>query len=147
MPESTFDPDSVSLGFRPKHRLTHALEFQRVYEAKMRKIKGAMVVFSAPNELGHPRLGLSVSSRVGPAVVRNRWKRRIREAFRLSQHDLPAGFDFIVSVRCGPDTRPWGLPEITARLREMAVDSQREWQRRQKPPGGGGIGGVVGAQP
>ena len=45
------------------------------------------------------RLGLSVSRRVGNAVVRNAWKRRLREAFRLVQSRLPGGHDFVVVVR------------------------------------------------
>jgi len=45
------------------------------------------------------RLGLSVSRRVGNAVVRNAWKRRLREAFRLVQPRLPEGHDFVVVVR------------------------------------------------
>ncbi len=43
-----------------------------------------------------PRLGISIPRKTGPAVVRNRWKRWIREAFRLQQSELPPGIDIIV---------------------------------------------------
>lgn len=45
------------------------------------------------------RFGLSVSRKHGNAVKRNRIKRLLREAFRLSQHDLPAGLDLILIPR------------------------------------------------
>jgi len=57
------------------------------------------LVFGHPNGLACPRLGLSVSRKLGNAVVRNRWKRRLREAFRLEQTRLPAGLDLIVIPR------------------------------------------------
>jgi len=43
-----------------------------------------------------PRLGISIPRKTGSAVVRNHWKRWIREAFRLQRGELPAGIDIIV---------------------------------------------------
>ena len=55
-----------------------------------------IVVFGHANGLPHPRLGISASRRIGGAVVRNRWKRLLREAFRLTRPQLPEGIDLIV---------------------------------------------------
>ncbi|NJL31373.1 MAG: ribonuclease P protein component [Phycisphaerales bacterium] len=59
---------------------------------------GPLTLWAKPNELTHSRLGLSVSRAVGNAVQRNQIKRLLREAFRLLQHELPAGYDFIIVV-------------------------------------------------
>jgi ribonuclease P protein component len=85
--------------YSPKHRLQHVLQFEAVYAAKVRESRGPLTVFAIPNDLGHPRLGLSVGRRVGTAPKRNRIKRFLREAFRLMQHDLPRGYDIVVNVR------------------------------------------------
>ena len=46
-----------------------------------------------------PRLGLSVSKRVGSSVVRNRVRRRLKEIFHSSAARLPGGLDFVISAR------------------------------------------------
>ncbi len=87
------------LYFRPRHRLSHAREFERVFANKLSRARGPLVVHALATELPQPRLGLSIGRRVGNAVARNRLKRFIREAFRLNQLALRPGTDFIVSVR------------------------------------------------
>jgi ribonuclease P protein component len=74
-------------------------EFQRVYALQRRAGDGHLLVFAALNELGWTRFGLSVSRKHGGAVKRARLKRLLREAFRLSQHDLPPGLDLVLIPR------------------------------------------------
>jgi ribonuclease P protein component len=52
-----------------------------------------------PNGLRNPRIGLSVSRKVGGAVTRNRIKRRLRDSFRRLKVDLDEPFDYVVVVR------------------------------------------------
>ncbi|MHC4975748.1 MAG: ribonuclease P protein component [Planctomycetota bacterium] len=85
--------------FRRRHRLTHNREFTHVYTTGKRVPRGPLVIVGTPNGLDHPRLGLSVSRKVGKAVTRNRIKRHLREAFRMLQHECPPGFDIVVVVR------------------------------------------------
>lgn len=60
-----------------------------------------LILYACENELPHPRIGLVVSRKAGNAVVRGRWKRCLREAFRLAQHELPAGVDLVALPRAG----------------------------------------------
>ncbi len=60
-----------------------------------------LVVHLVRKEHGDVRLGLSISKRVGNSPVRNRWKRLIREAFRLNRAQLPVGVDIVVRPRKG----------------------------------------------
>jgi ribonuclease P protein component len=57
------------------------------------------VLYLAPNELDRSRVGITVSSRVGNAVVRNRVRRRLREALRASRDRVPSGQDVLVVAR------------------------------------------------
>ena len=78
-------------------------------------------MFGYPSGLGYPRLGLSVSRKVGGAVVRNRWKRSIREAFRQSRARLPDGVDLVVIPRPGAKPELAGLMESLVRLAARVV--------------------------
>ncbi len=95
--------------YRRRHRLTKALEFKAVYDARLKAPKGPIVVFVKPNGLGHPRLGLSVGRRVGNAVTRNAIKRRLRDAFRLVAADWAGehpGLDIVIAARSGRSAKP-----------------------------------------
>lgn len=85
--------------FGRSRRLTKAAEFQRALQRRATASDSTLLVFAFPNGLDTPRLGLSVSRKAGIAVVRNRWKRRVREAFRLHREELPRAFDLVVMPR------------------------------------------------
>ena len=71
-------------------------DFERVYALKNKAADGVLLVFAARNDGPVTRIGLSVSKKHGGAIVRNRLKRLLREAFRLTQHQIPASLDLIV---------------------------------------------------
>ncbi len=84
--------------FPKTYRILKRSEFTRVYARGRRLIGHYLVVHALPNSLGHPRLGLTVTKKSGKAVVRNRWKRLVREAFRRNRIFLPS-MDIVVTVR------------------------------------------------
>jgi len=112
--------------FRRRHRLSGSLAFQRVYREGRRARRGPLLVVGAPNDAGVSRLGLSVPRRVGGAVLRNRVKRRLREAFRMMRSEMPPGYDLVVNVR--PHT-VLSLDAYSTLLREAWAGVDAQWRR------------------
>lgn len=73
--------------------------FRRIYSRGRSAVTPFLVLYCRPNRLDHNRLGVTVSTKLGGAVVRNRARRRLREVFRLAQGDLRQGYDMILVAR------------------------------------------------
>lgn len=108
------------LGYGWKSKLRKTDDFSSVFRLR-RLCRGALVdILSAPNQLDYPRLGLVVPRKViAAAVGRNRTRRVLREAFRLSQAEL-GGCDIIVRVKA-PDPGPGYRREWAAFLRSTRL--------------------------
>ena len=90
------------------YRLRTRADFQRVRDAAARGWPHPLLVlYVAPNDLAISRAGITVSGRVGKAVVRNRVRRRLREALRARWPRLPAGLDVLVVARPAAATASW----------------------------------------
>jgi ribonuclease P protein component len=88
--------------FGPHERIKHPADFRRAFDRKRSASDAWMVVYGVENGLPHARLGLSVSrKKVRRAHERNRVKRLLREAFRLSKSAIPPGLDLVIVPR-GP---------------------------------------------
>ncbi|MEN6404879.1 MAG: ribonuclease P protein component [Thermoguttaceae bacterium] len=107
--------------FLPRYRVRRTGDFQRAYRARRTAGDGQILVFGHPNGLPYPRLGLSVSRRIGGAVARNRWKRLLREAFRHTVANLPNGIDLIVVPRANVEPRLASLLESLPRLADRVA--------------------------
>ena len=85
-------------------RLSRSADFERVYRQGRSTANRHLVLYAFPNPASdRPRLGLSVSRKVGGAVDRNRVKRLLREAFSQQAAELPEGQDVVLVAR--PDLK------------------------------------------
>ena len=114
--------------FPPTHRLKSPEDFKRVYDRKRSVSDANLIVYACENALPHARLGVSVSKKVGGAIVRNRFKRLFREAFRLLQHELPPGIDYVLIPKL--PARDLGLEPIRESLLALAVQVSKKLKPR-----------------
>ena len=101
-----------------RRRLSRSAEFERVYRQGRSKGNRFLVLYAFPRETPAdegPRLGLSVSRKVGGAVERSRVKRTLREAFWQEAERLPGDSDYVVVAR--PDAKTLAEREGTDGIR------------------------------
>ena len=82
-------------------RLRRQIDFNRVHQTNAFAADDTLVIKAAANGLDYVRIGISLSRHVGNSVLRNRWKRLIREAFRVTRSNLPTGLDLVVRPKRG----------------------------------------------
>jgi ribonuclease P protein component len=114
----------VSVGsnsFPKAARLLTPREFDRVFSRRCAMSDDRIVLHASLGITEGPRLGLVVSRKVGNSVVRNRWKRLLREAFRLTREELPI-LDFAVIPR-GREVPT--LSELQESFRKLAAGLAR----------------------
>jgi ribonuclease P protein component len=116
---------SASRGHPKRGRLSRSAEFERVYRQGRSVGNRFLVLYAFPRgdearQGTAPRLGLSVSRKVGGAVERNRMKRLLREAFADEAERLPAGHDVVVVAR--PEARDLAEREGLAGVRRALAE-------------------------
>ena len=103
-------------------------DFKFVFQQPLRTATPQITILGRPNNLGHPRIGLTVAKKYAKrAHERNRIKRLVRENFRLQQHSLPA-MDFVVIAKQGVTeldnpTLTKNLDKLWRRHRRLAQES------------------------
>ena len=72
--------------------------FRRLYATKG-IANSYLVLYARPNRSGHNYVGITVSKKLGHAVVRNRVRRRLREIYRIHENRFLPGYDIVVVAR------------------------------------------------
>jgi ribonuclease P protein component len=117
--------------FRRSQRLSGQGVFKQVIDARARADEGAIALHAMPGATPVTRIGISIGRRVGCAAKRNRIKRLLREAYRLSQHEFaqaaPGPYDLVVVVK---PHEPLALEEYQRRLASGLATLHAVWMKR-----------------
>lgn len=81
--------------------IKESLTFKQVYNHRQSVANQLLVMYVKENNLPLSRLGISISRKVGNAVIRNRVKRLVKEQLRLNKGKIAPGYDLVVVVRAG----------------------------------------------
>ena len=84
---------------KPAGSIKQNYEFRRLYAKGKNAVTPSVVMYCRKNGRAYNRLGVTVSTKLGHAVVRNRARRRLRELFRLSQAQMAQGYDVLLVAR------------------------------------------------
>ena len=87
------------LTLRKADKLRKNKSFQAVYKGGKSLSNRLLVLYMLPNQAGCRKIGFAAGKRLGNAVVRNRVKRMMREAFRLNRMKMPNSYDYILVGR------------------------------------------------
>lgn len=85
--------------------------FRRLYSKGKSAASSTLAVYVRPNHHAKSRLGVTVGTKVGKAVRRNRVRRRIREAYRVHEDRMTPGFDMVVVARVRSAYAPYAEVE------------------------------------
>jgi ribonuclease P protein component len=96
---SRSDAPATGQRFPRSHRLTRRRQYVEAYDKGCRASSASFTIYGLANDLGHSRLGLTVTRKIGNAVVRNRIKRMLRDVFRRRRQELAAPLDLVVNVK------------------------------------------------
>jgi ribonuclease P protein component len=124
-------PGTAGQRLTPEERLRRRTDYLRCYRTGRRRHGALAIVHFVPNQLGHPRIGITASRKVGKAVVRQRLKRRIKEIYRRWQDrsQLPA-LDLVIHLK--PEAGKSDFPALKAELLRL-FGSLRERRETREP--------------
>jgi ribonuclease P protein component len=100
-------------------RLRRGIDFKRVYASRRARRGTLMAVHWQDNQLGHPRVGFSISTKVGGSVQRSLLKRRLRELTRPLLAGSERGIDLVVVAR--PGAAAAAFAELEAEFKALSA--------------------------
>ncbi len=125
--------------FPKSSRIASSQEFTRIlkqgrYAADATLVVNAKPAAQADRRGNFPgRLGVTIPTKTGNAVVRNRWKRLIREAYRCQRQQLPLGYDFVVRPRRGGRCDFHSISRSLLKLSHRASGFQQNSPQKNSP--------------
>ena len=127
--------DEKRSGFSKKERLRKRREFLDLYEHGEKIQSAYFVLYMLENGRSCHRLGITVSRKIGTAVVRNRIKRSLREIFRANKQAIFPYCDLVVNAKRA------AARAHNQEIQEDILKAILRWERGVPPPQEGGIGG------
>lgn len=107
--------------FGREYRIRSKKEIDRVFARRCSVADDSLIIYGCENSLNIPRLAIVASRKLGKTVLRNRWKRLIREVFRQNKDRIPPGIDYVVIPKRGvkPDFHVLfrGFPRLSRQLK------------------------------
>jgi ribonuclease P protein component len=102
-------------------------EFRTIYGHKRSIADRNLVLYCWPKRMPNPRLGISISKKVGKAVLRNRIKRQIKEIMHCNQQacDCPYDIIFVVRAACAEAS----FSEIEASCLKLIKQAVKKWHK------------------
>ena len=96
---------------RPDTTVKENYLFRRIYRKGASAVEPSLVVYCQKNRRGQTRLGVTVSTKLGKAVVRNHVRRQMRELWRIHKSEMVPGYDVIIVVRVRATHTPYAVLE------------------------------------
>ena len=108
--------------FRKCQRIVRGSDFSLILRRGACAADGSLVVFAVASDPANTaRIGITIPKRTGNAVLRNRWKRLIRESFRVQQSAIPKGYDLVIRPKKGAQPSWPDVQRSVPRLAKKAI--------------------------
>lgn len=118
--------DETGCSLPREQRLRKRREFLDAYKRGAKVQAAHFVLYILENDLPHHRLGVTVSRKIGPAVVRNRIKRQLREVFRRNKRAISPPCDVVVNARHS------AASSSSQQIRGDLLGALSRWQQRRQ---------------
>ena len=112
--------NSKPKGFPKSARVVRRSEYRAIQRSSLRVVTDHFIIYARKRRRKSQRVGITVSKKVGNAVVRNRVKRLVRECFRQNKEHLPVELDLVLVAR-----KQRGIPSFESAKEQLLHGAMR----------------------